>query len=184
MLFDPLRYFLVRVLLFASLNVMVNDAGDWVYTMGASASALGDKRVRVEVVWFVSPACIPPSRYVCLRGWRNVTWTCSCDSRRFTRGCGLVCCNVIWRIVPSLGWWSTLTCALTVNVIGLLLLWQCFLAVTSLTETSTSGTSRKLPRWKDVSQYVYWRATWRDVSSCYCDWRVQSGVWVGGDYVM
>ena len=45
-----------------------------VYTLGISlvggdesTSALGDKRVCVEVVWFVWPACIASSRYVCLR---------------------------------------------------------------------------------------------------------------------
>jgi hypothetical protein len=43
--------------------------GTWV-VVGASASvsvsALGNRRVCVEVVWFVSPACITPSRYACL----------------------------------------------------------------------------------------------------------------------
>ncbi len=74
---------------------MLKDADDWVYTtvywtlhgfvcaswavrwrgmnvsfvvvVGKSASALGDRRVCVEVVWFVSPACIISSRYVCLK---------------------------------------------------------------------------------------------------------------------
>jgi hypothetical protein len=38
----------------------------FVLVVGASASALGDRRVCVEVVSFVSPACITSSRYVCL----------------------------------------------------------------------------------------------------------------------
>jgi hypothetical protein len=73
---------------------MMKDAGDWVYTtvywtlrgfvcaswvvrwwdmkvswvvVGESVSALGDRRNCVEVVWFVLPACITSSRYVCLR---------------------------------------------------------------------------------------------------------------------
>ncbi len=67
---------------------MLNDVGDWVYTMVywtlrgfvcaswvvrwrgmniSCANALGDRRVYVEVVWFVSPACMTSSRHVCLR---------------------------------------------------------------------------------------------------------------------
>ncbi len=38
----------------------------WV-VVGASASALGDRWVCVDFFLFVSPACITPSRYVCLR---------------------------------------------------------------------------------------------------------------------
>ncbi len=84
---------------------MLKDAGDWVYTMvswtlrgfvctrwvvrwrgmnvsgvvvGESTSVLGGRRVCGEVVWFVWPAC----------GWRHVTWTWSCDARRFTRRVG------------------------------------------------------------------------------------------------
>ena len=67
---------------------MLKDAGDWVYKMvyrtlrgfvsagwvvrwlmviGASASALGNRGVCVEVVWFVSSACITSNQYVFLR---------------------------------------------------------------------------------------------------------------------
>ncbi len=35
--------------------------------VGESANALGDRRVCVEVVWFVSPACITSTQYLCLR---------------------------------------------------------------------------------------------------------------------
>ncbi len=69
------------------------------------------------------------------------------------------------------------SCALTVNVIGLLFLRQCFIVLHPSMETSVSGTSRKLPLCGRVSQYVYWRRTSRNVNSCYSDWRVQSGVW-------
>ncbi len=68
---------------------------------------------------------------------------------------------------------------LTVNVIGLLFLQQCFIRLLSSKEPSISGTSRKWPICNLVSQYVYWRMTWRYVNSCSCDWRVQTGVWVG-----
>ena len=57
------------------------------------------------------------------------------------------------------GWWSDViggsstffSCALTVNVIGLLFLLQCFIRLPSSTETSVSGTSRKLPLCMQVS---------------------------------
>ncbi len=39
----------------------------FVEVIGASASALGDRWICVEVVLFVSSACITPSRNVCLR---------------------------------------------------------------------------------------------------------------------
>ena len=39
----------------------------WVVVVGESASALGDRKVCVEVVWFVPPACITSSQYVCLK---------------------------------------------------------------------------------------------------------------------
>jgi hypothetical protein len=58
---------------------------------------------------------------------------------------------------------------LTVNVIGLLFLRQCFIRLPSSTETSISGTSPMSIQWIKVSQYVFWRMTWRDVNSCYCD---------------
>ena len=53
------------------------------------------------------------------------------------------------------------SCALTVNVIGLLFLRQCLdrLTLPPSTETSISGMSRKLPLCLIVSQYVYWRMT-------------------------
>ncbi len=90
-------------------RLMLKDAGDCGYTMvywtlrgfvciswvvrwrginvngvvvGESRSALGDRKVCVEVVWFLWPAWIASSRYV--------TWTCSCDARRFSLGFGLV----------------------------------------------------------------------------------------------
>jgi hypothetical protein len=46
------------------------------------------------------------------------------------------------------------SCALTVNVIGLLFLRQCFGVLPPSTQTSISGTSRKLPLCNLVSQYV------------------------------
>ena len=57
------------------------------------------------------------------------------------------------------GWWSDViggsstffSCALTVNVIGLLFLRQCFIRLPSSTETSSSGTSPQLPIWLIVS---------------------------------
>ncbi len=61
------------------------------------------------------------------------------------------------------------------NVNGLLFLRQCLNMLPPSTETSISGTSHKLPLWNLVSQNVYWRMTWLDVNSCYCDWWVQSG---------
>ncbi len=64
---------------------------------------------------------------------------------------------------------------LTVNVIDLLFLQQCLRRLLPSTETWISGTSPQQPIWRLVSQYVYSRITWRDVNSCYCDWRVQSG---------
>jgi hypothetical protein len=45
------------------------------------------------------------------------------------------------------------SCAQTVNVIGLLFLRQCFIRLLASTETSISGTSRKLPLCGKVSQY-------------------------------
>jgi hypothetical protein len=45
------------------------------------------------------------------------------------------------RVLPS----AFLFCVLTVNVIGLIFLQQCFVGLLSSTETSISGTSRKLP---------------------------------------
>ncbi len=53
------------------------------------------------------------------------------------------------------------------NVIGLLYLRQCFNLHPPSTETSISGTLRKLPICFKVSQCVQWRMTWRDESSCY-----------------
>jgi hypothetical protein len=66
--------------------------------------------------------------------------------------------------LPSLGCHSCdrgssafFSCALNVNVIGLLFLRQCLCMLTPSTETSISGTSRKLMICLTVSQYVYWR---------------------------
>ncbi len=42
-------------------------AGEMNVSFVASASALGDRRICVEVVLFVSTACITPNRNVCLR---------------------------------------------------------------------------------------------------------------------
>ncbi len=67
-------------------------------------------------------------------------------------------------------------CALTVNVIDLRFLRQCLVLLPPSTESSISGTSRKLPIWLQVSKCVYWRMTWRDVNLRYCDWRISSGV--------
>ena len=93
------------------------------------------------------------------------TWTCSCDSRSFTRGCwvgGVM--YVIWRMCwPSLGCDGIVIgvgCssapffpyALTVNVIGLFFLRQCLVLLPPSTETSVSGMSRKWPIWVPVSQ--------------------------------
>ncbi len=101
----------------------------------------------------------------------DVTWPehiCSCDSRRFTRGglgwwsdiyleecClpSLRCWSILIRVLPS----AFVSCALTVNVIGLLFLRQCFMMLSPSTETSVSGTSCQ-----KVSQYLNWRMTWRD----------------------
>ncbi len=55
------------------------------------------------------------------------------------------------------------SCALTVNVIGLLFLRQCFVLLPPSTETLINGMSRKLPLWNLVSQYVYRRMTWREL---------------------
>jgi hypothetical protein len=46
------------------------------------------------------------------------------------------------------------SCALTVNVIGLLFLQQCLTMLVASMETSISGTSRKLQICNTVSQYV------------------------------
>ncbi len=48
---------------------ILKDAVDLVYVHdgGSSASALGDRRVNVEVVLYVPPLCITTSRHVCLR---------------------------------------------------------------------------------------------------------------------
>jgi hypothetical protein len=53
---------------------------------------------------------------------------------------------------------------------------QCFMRLPPSTETSISGTSRKL----QICLRVSLSMIWRDVNSCFCDWRVQSGVlgWV------
>ncbi len=83
------------------------------------------------------------------------------------------------RVLPS----DFFSGTLTLNVIGLLFLRQCLNLPPSM-ETLTSGTSRKLSRCKKVSQCVYWRMAWRNVTSCYCDWRVQSEVGAGADSVM
>jgi hypothetical protein len=63
------------------------------------------------------------------------------------------------------------SCALTVNEIGLLFLRQCFGMLPPSTETSISGTSRKLPLCEKVSS---------DVNSCYC---VIGGISRGGGIV-
>ncbi len=63
----------------------------------------------------------------------------------------------LWRNVCSLIRVFTsvfFSCALTVNVIGLIYLRQCFILLPPSTETSTSGTSRKLPLCLRVSQCV------------------------------
>jgi hypothetical protein len=70
---------------------------------------------------------------------------------------------VVWRMFAFFGlfeyFWSGFflkpffSCTLTVNVIGLLFLRQCLHMLPSSTETSISGTSRKLPTWMAVSQY-------------------------------
>ncbi len=56
-----------------------------------------------------------------------------------------------------------ISCALTVNVIGLLFLRQCFGRLPPSTETSFSGTSRKLPICLKVSQNPY-SGEWLDVT--------------------
>jgi hypothetical protein len=92
---------------------------------------------------------------------------------------------IIWRMFAFFGLFeyfdqgssANFSCALTVNVICLLFLQQCFERLLNSTETSVSGTSRKLPICLVVSQYAYLRLTWRDVNSWFCDWRVQSEVW-------
>jgi hypothetical protein len=74
--------------------------------------------------------------------------------------------GVIEERLPSLGCHSIyqgssafFACALTVNVIGLLFLRQCFVRRSPSTETSISGTSLQLPICRQVSQNVYWRMT-------------------------
>ncbi len=52
--------FVIWVVRWRGINV------SFVVVVGASASALGDRRVCVEVVSFVSPVRITSSRYVCL----------------------------------------------------------------------------------------------------------------------
>jgi hypothetical protein len=54
---------------------------------------------------------------------------------------------------------ASFSCALAVNVIGLLFLRQCFMLLLPSTETLIIGTSRKLPLCIIVSQYVWWRMT-------------------------
>ncbi len=144
---------------------------------------------------------ITSSRYVCLLcfpnlwfcpwGWRNIASTCFLWLKDFHSG--------------GLGWWSDgwsfknvcLFWAVSVFWSGFFrllflhvdcecsrpfFLRQCLILLPPSTESSISGTSRKLPICEIVSQYVYWRMTWRDVNSYlwlnsyYCDWRVQSGV--------
>ncbi len=71
-------------------------------------------------------------------------------------------CN-LKNVLPSLGYHSILirvlpsaffSCALTVNLTDLLFLRQCFIRLTTSTETSVSGTLRQLPICLEVSQYV------------------------------
>jgi hypothetical protein len=60
---------LLDVAWFCMRKLMGSLAGEmnvsFVMVVGACASALEDKRVCVEVVWVVSPACITSSRHVC-----------------------------------------------------------------------------------------------------------------------
>ncbi len=62
---------LLRVAFFVCVQVWWLVGGEmnvsFVVVVGASASALGGRRVCVEVVGFVAPACITSNRYVCLR---------------------------------------------------------------------------------------------------------------------
>ncbi len=158
---------------------MLKDAGDWVYTMvywtlrgfvcaswvvrwrgtnvswvvvavGASASGLGDIRVCVEVVWFVSPACITSRSIRIFED--DVTWL---DYAIVIQGGSL----------GGFGWWSDVCNLKNVclfwavrvfwsGFLRLLFLRQCLLMLMPLTETSISGTSRKLPLCLQVSQYV------------------------------
>jgi hypothetical protein len=85
------------------------------------------------------------------------------------------------------GWWNVLRrgdsswlWVKLVNELCLLFLRQRFMRLPSSTVSLAIGTSQKLSRWKIVSRYVYLRMTWR-AWTCYCSWRVQSGVRVGGD---
>jgi hypothetical protein len=57
-------------------------------------------------------------------------------------------------LIRALSFSAFFSCALTVDVIGLLFLRQCFVLLSPSTETSSSGTSRKLPICTEVSQYV------------------------------
>ncbi len=112
-------------------------------------------------------------------GWRNITWICYCDLMRWRN-------TVIWRMFAFFGLSqyfdqgssAFFSCALTVNVISLLFLQQWITLFRPSMKTSISGTSRKLPICLIVSNNVHRRKTWRDVKSCYCGWRVQSGDWV------
>ncbi len=97
---------------------------------------------------------------------------------------------VIWGMFAFFGLFQYLdqgsstffSCALAMSVIGLLFLRQCFIRLPHSTETSISGTSRKLPLCNLVSQYVYWRMSWRDVKTHAIVIRGFSRV--GGDDVM
>ncbi len=139
-------------------------------------------------VWKLSDSCQQHGLHqvdAYVWGWSNVT----CDSRRFTQGFGWVewcmscaewfflsslgCHSILIRVLPSV----IFSCASTVNEFDLLFLRQCLIMPPPSTETSISGTSPELRICLIVSQYSYWRKTWRDVNSCYCDRRVQSGGW-------
>ncbi len=136
----------------------------WWSVLGGS---LEDRRVCVEFVWFVSPACIKSSQLNMLLWFKEI----------HSGVCVGGVMYVIWRMFAYFGlsqyvdqgFSAFFSCTLTVNVIGLLFLWQCFFRLPLSTETSSSGTSRMWPLCIKVSRYVYWRMAWRDVNSCYCD---------------
>jgi hypothetical protein len=88
-----------------------------------------------------------PEHAVVIKGglgrWRNI-----CNLKNV---CPLWAVTVFWSGFFVSPFFSS---ALTVNVIGLFFLRQCFTRLPISTETSISGTSRKLPLCIGVSQYV------------------------------
>ena len=83
-------YDMACLLVLVPIAVVSQYSGVMGWWRGGDAKACMREWGRGKVVWFVCHQHAWHQFDTYVWGWRNVTWTCSCDSRRFTRGFGLV----------------------------------------------------------------------------------------------